>query len=72
MDKSFASLTVSVEIPADCLMPLLYLLNKEVQRIKTVSPETFDNSNPGSWADSIKRTTKIVAAAHSQNLVAFN
>lgn len=72
MDNSFNHLTVSVEIPADCLMPLLYLLNKEVQRIKTVSPETFDNPAPGSWADSIKRTTQIVAAAHCQNLVAFN
>ena len=54
-------------------MPLLYLLNKEVERIKTEYPvETFANPNPGSWIDSIKRTTNIIAAAHTQNLIAFN
>jgi hypothetical protein len=71
MDQYFERLKVSVQIPAEYLMPMLHLLNKEIERIKTESPEAFDNPSPGGWAESIKETASIIAAAHYKNLRDF-
>jgi hypothetical protein len=53
MAVAYKWLKVPLEIPAEQVETLYFLVSKEFRRIHVESPEAFDN--PGSWADNIHK-----------------
>jgi hypothetical protein len=67
MTVAYKSLKVSLEIPADQVETLYFLVSKEFQRIATESPDAF--SSPGSWAENVSKLHNQLTFVRDNNFV---
>lgn len=67
MSIAYKDLNVSLDVRAEDLEILHFLVSKEFQRIATESPTAFDN--PGSWAERVDRLHNQLTLVRDNNFV---